>query len=93
MTTASVSSATPVKLSSSGNRDFCAIYNNGGATLYVCFDGSAGANGANLTAANGFPIPSGQSLFISNDGNRNVYNQEIWGISGGATLDVRIQGA
>ena len=46
-----------------------------------------------LTVDNGWPIPAGGQLYISNDGNRNIWNKEIWAISAAGGADVRIQGA
>ena len=86
----------PVKISNAGNRDFINIYNNGGATIFLCYDGTCDSavdpTGAALTVNNGWPITSGAYFTISNDGNRNVWNHEIWAVSGSAGQDVRLQG-
>lgn len=76
------------KVASAGNRDFINIQNVGAGDAYACYDGSA----TTVTAANGWLIgANGGELFISNDGNRNVYNHEVWVISTPGT-ELRIQG-
>jgi hypothetical protein len=90
---------TPVLLVAAGNREFLHIYNNGGAPVYVCYDGACDSSGgvntttAALTTANGLPIPPGGILLLDNDAIRNISNHDVYAVSGSAGQDVRIQGA
>lgn len=86
---------TPTLIAAAGNRDFIAIYNNDAAPIFVVFDGGEDAkdDGTGLTTSNGFPIPAGTNLILSNDGHRNVWNKAIYGISVSGGADVRVQGA
>ena len=77
-----------VELAPAGNRDFLHILNNGAATIYLKYDGSATA----LTTANGWPVPAGNYFNLDNDGNRNVFNKQVLAISAGS-VEARVQGA
>lgn len=62
-----------------GNRDFINIQNNNSDDVWVCYDG---ADQTLLTQNSGWKIPAnGGTLFLSNDGNRNVYNKAVYGFS------------
>ncbi len=78
------------KIDDAGNRDFINIYNNGGETLFLQYDGG---DPTTLTKDNGWPVPAGTWFTISNDGNRNVYNKAVYGITASGAVDVRVQGA
>lgn len=86
---------TPTLIAAAGNRDFIAIFNNDSNSIFVVFDGGDGAadDGTGLTTSNGFPIPAGTNLILSNDGHRNVWNKAIYGISVAGSANVRVQGA
>jgi hypothetical protein len=47
---------------------------------------------AKLTIDNGWPIPATTWYNLDNDGNRNVFNKEIWAIAVTGPVDVRVQG-
>ena len=92
MTSPALPAATPTLVSAAGNRDFINIQNNDASDIYAKFDGDSGT----LTAALGWVIPAnGGTLFISNDGNRNVYNKDVYllSVGGVAAGVVKIQGA
>lgn len=82
--------STITKIDDAGNRDFINVYNNGGETLFIQYDGG---DPASLTTANGWPVPPGTWFTISNDGNRNVYGHAVYGICATGPVDVRVQGA
>lgn len=85
---------TPTLLSPAGNRDFLNIFNNDTNPVYLQYDGSESSTPpVTLTVDNGWPVPAGGSLYISNDGNRNLWNHNIYAISAAGGADVRIQGA
>jgi len=90
-----LAAATPKKISNAGNRNFINIQNNDAADVYACYDGGQGDAGVNLDDTTGWVIPAnGGTLFISNDGNRNVYTNEVWLYSvAGAAGTVRVQGS
>ena len=46
-------------ISTPGNRDFCAIYNNGSVTCYLCFDGDDGLSSLITTAQLSSPLTNG----------------------------------
>lgn len=90
---------TITQVSPAGNRDFINIQNNDANNVYASFDSdvaTAATGGTNpLTANNGWIIPgNGGTLFISNDGNRNLYNKPVYLLSVGGTAAnaIRIQG-
>jgi hypothetical protein len=91
MTAATIGTAA-AKIIDAGNYDFVHIFNNGSATIYICYDGGEGAAGVNLTTLTGFPIPAQTNIMLTNDGSRNLFRQGIWAISGSPGQDVRIQG-
>jgi hypothetical protein len=86
---------TPTLLDVAGNRDFLNIYNNDSQPIFIQYDGSDsnGASPTTLTPTNGWPIPAGGQLYLSNDGHRNVYNKAVYAISVAGGADVRVQGA
>ncbi len=93
--TSIVAGATPTLLVPAGNRDFIHIYNNGTAKVFLSYDGEDQGDGASnpLTIDNGLPLEPGDTLILNNDGNRNVFNKEIWGITADASdQEMRIQG-
>jgi hypothetical protein len=55
------------------------IFNNGAAAIFLGFD-------ANVTTANGFPVPAGSGFSINSEANQNT----LWAISGTAGQDVRV---
>ena len=83
---------TAVQLAPAGNRDFVHIQNLGTVPIFVCYDGSEGASGVNLTTSSGVKIVPGQTFTLDNVGVRNIYNKQVWGISGTAGQDVRVMG-
>lgn len=91
MKSPALAAATPVLVSAAGNRDFINIQNNDGGDIYAKYDGSA----VTLDNTTGWVIPAnGGTLFISNDGNRNVYNKAVYlySVGGVAAGVVKIQG-
>lgn len=82
---------TPTQLDVAGNRDWINIFNNDSQPIFVQYDGSE--NSVTLTVNNGWPVPAGGQLYLSNDGNRNVYRSAVFAISAAGGADVRVQGA
>lgn len=93
-------------LAPAGNRDWLHIYNNGSATIYIQYDGQddgvatyasppvigGAVTGSTLTTANGWPIPAGTWYNLDNDGARNLFNKNVYAVSGSANQDVRLSG-
>jgi len=46
-----------------------------------------------LSTSTGWPIEAnGGTLYVNNDGNRNVFNKEVWAISAAGNAEIRVQG-
>lgn len=83
---------TPTLIAAAGHRDFIHIFNNSSQPIYVVYDGSEGAAGANLTTANGVPIGAGGNLLLDNVGPRILFNKAVYGIVAAGSSDVRAHG-
>jgi hypothetical protein len=92
MTAVSVTNVA-TKIADPGNRDFVHIFNNGAESIFLCYDGSEGVNGSNLTTNNGIPVRPNGSYTLDNTGPRQIYNKAVYAIAVAGPVDVRVQGA
>lgn len=55
---------------------------------YFKYDGSDTA----LTTSNGIKVTAGNFLNLNNNGTKNIFNHDIYGITASGTADIRVQG-
>lgn len=87
MTAVSVTTASTQILAAAKTRKFFALYNNGSNTIFLAFDGTSAA-----TTAAGFPLASGASLILQQDGGPGV-TYPVYGIVAAGTEEIRTQEA
>ena len=85
MKTVSVSATITTIATASRARRFLHIYNNGGATVYLKYDGGA----LTLTTSTGTPLADGEALFLD----RETAQWGATAIIGASTNELRVQGA
>jgi hypothetical protein len=88
------SGSTPTLIVAAGNRDFLHIYNNGSATVYVCYDSDLTTATSTLATTNGIPIPAGGERQLNNDGMKQIFTKPVYAVHGsGSAQELRVQGA
>jgi hypothetical protein len=88
-----ITTAATLIAAASHGRKFLHIQNVSDTDIYLCYDGGEGAAGVNLTTANGLKLTTGEAIMLNNDGQKDVFHNNVYGIHGGAgNKEVRVQG-